>query len=44
MLKSITSEVKFDRFMIEEDCEELKEFTNVLESWFLYLAADAVVV
>lgn len=41
MLKSITSGVKFDKFMIEEDFEEREEFINVLESRFLYLAADA---
>ncbi|KAJ8444907.1 hypothetical protein Cgig2_015253 [Carnegiea gigantea] len=41
MLKSISSGVKFDRFMIEEDFEEREQFINVLESRFLYLAADA---
>lgn len=41
MLKSISNGVKFDRFMIEEDFEEREQFINVLESRFLYLAADA---
>ncbi|XP_057247374.1 uncharacterized protein LOC104901373 isoform X2 [Beta vulgaris subsp. vulgaris] len=41
LLKSINSPVEFDRFMIEEDFEEREHFIEVLESRFLYLAADA---
>ncbi|KAL2894515.1 Shikimate dehydrogenase (NADP(+)) [Bienertia sinuspersici] len=41
LLKSINSGVEFDRFMIEQDFEEREHFIDVLESRFLYLAADA---
>lgn len=41
LLKSISSGVELDRFMIEEDFEEREHFIDVLESRFLYLAADA---
>ncbi|XP_021838724.1 uncharacterized protein [Spinacia oleracea] len=41
LLKSVSSGVELDRFMIEEDFEERDHFIEVLESRFLYLAADA---
>lgn len=41
LLKSVTNGVELDRFMIEVDFEEREQFIDVLESRFLYLAADA---
>ncbi|XP_057545367.1 uncharacterized protein LOC130824393 isoform X2 [Amaranthus tricolor] len=41
LLKSMTSVVEFDHFMIEEDTKERDHFIQILESRFLYLAADA---
>lgn len=41
LLKSITKGAEFDGFMIEQDFEERDHFVQVLESRFLYLAADA---
>ena len=37
----MTSVVEFDHFMIEEDTKERDHFIQILESRFLYLAADA---
>ncbi|KAJ7975307.1 AT-rich interactive domain-containing protein 1A [Quillaja saponaria] len=41
LLKSITSKSKVDYVMIKEDLEEREDFIAVLESRFLFLAADA---
>ncbi|VFQ63165.1 unnamed protein product [Cuscuta campestris] len=41
LLKSITNREYMDFSMIEEDLEEREEFMSMLESRFLYLAADA---
>ncbi|XP_021725107.1 uncharacterized protein LOC110692420 isoform X2 [Chenopodium quinoa] len=41
LLKSLSNGIELDRFMIEEDFEQREHFIEVLESRFLYLAADA---
>lgn len=41
LLKSVTKGTKFDYVMVGEDPEERDEFLSMLESRFLYLAADA---
>nr|GLL41454.1 uncharacterized protein LOC109175214 isoform X2 [Ipomoea trifida] len=41
LLKSITKKADVDFAMIEEDLEKREEFMSMLESRFLYLAADA---
>ncbi|KAL0318652.1 UNVERIFIED_CONTAM: hypothetical protein Sangu_2021400 [Sesamum angustifolium] len=41
MLKSITKRADVDHIMIGEDPEEREDFISMLESRFLYLAADA---
>ncbi|PSS08382.1 DNA ligase [Actinidia chinensis var. chinensis] len=41
LLKSITKPVDVDYFMIEEDPKERDDFIAILESRFLFLAADA---
>ncbi|CAL5362718.1 unnamed protein product [Camellia sinensis] len=41
LLKSITKQTDVDYFMIEEDAEERDDFIAMLESRFLFLAADA---
>nr|XP_016482411.1 PREDICTED: uncharacterized protein LOC107803246 isoform X3 [Nicotiana tabacum] len=41
LLKSVTKRDEIDYIMIGEDLEEREEFLSMLESRFLYLAADA---
>ncbi|XP_055826579.1 uncharacterized protein LOC129894992 [Solanum dulcamara] len=41
LLKSVTKRTEFDYVMVGEDPEERDEFLSMLESRFLYLAADA---
>ncbi|KAF3677849.1 putative non-functional NADPH-dependent codeinone reductase 2-like [Capsicum annuum] len=41
MLKSVTKRTEFDCVMVGEDPEERADFLSMLESRFLYLAADA---
>uniref|UniRef100_A0A3Q7FNP8 Uncharacterized protein n=1 Tax=Solanum lycopersicum TaxID=4081 RepID=A0A3Q7FNP8_SOLLC len=41
LLKSVTRRTEFDYVMVGEDPEERDDFLSMLESRFLYLAADA---
>ncbi|XP_049349271.1 uncharacterized protein LOC125813844 isoform X1 [Solanum verrucosum] len=41
LLKSVTKRTEFDYVMVGEDPDERDEFLSMLESRFLYLAADA---